>query len=178
MLTIRAVVRHQIKMIAACAELVFKNHDVLVAEADNDVDLAAGFLESLGRRESDRTSDAAADNAHALEAFSLRGPAERSDKVMDVVAFVKCAKHLGGQADLLEDDGHGSLFTVIARDGQRNALAGFIDAEDDKLPCFGLSCNKGRLDLQQRDRGVQLLLANDLEHTESSFQKCFAIFPS
>ena len=44
-------------------ELVLQDDDVLVAEADDDVDLSARLLERLGRRIGDGTANAAADNA-------------------------------------------------------------------------------------------------------------------
>ena len=117
-----AVVGHEVQMVAGLLELVFKNDDVLVAEADDHIGFDASLFKRLCGRIRDCTADTAADNAHALFALHVRRLAKRADEVLNIVTLVQTAEHLGGQADLLEDDRNRSLFAVIARDRQRNAL--------------------------------------------------------
>ena len=117
-----AVVGHEIQMVTGLLELVFKNDDVLVAEADDHIGFDASLFKRLCGRIRDCTADTAADNAHALFALHVRRLAKRADEVLNIVTLVQTAEHFGRQADLLEDDRNRSLFAVIARDRQRNAL--------------------------------------------------------
>ena len=169
-LAVGAVVGHEIQMVAGLLELVFENDDVLVAEADDDVGLDTRLFKGLCRRICDRAADAAADDADALLAFHVRRLAERTDKVLDIVALVQTAEHLGGQADLLEDDRDRALFAVIAGDGQRHALRLLIDTENDELAGLRLAGDERSLDLHVGDCGVQFLFAHDFVHSCSSLQ--------
>ena len=117
-----AVVGHEIQMVTGLLELVFENDDVLVTEANDHIGFDASLFKRLCGRIRDCTADTAADNAHALFALYIRRLAERADEVLNVIALVQAAEHFGRQADLLEDDRNRSLFAVIARDRQRNAL--------------------------------------------------------
>ena len=160
-LAVGAVVRHEVQMVAAGLELVFQNDDILAAEADNDIDLGACLLERLSGRKSDRTADAAADHADALDALGVRGLAERTDEVLNIVALVHRAEHLRRQADLLENNGYRTLFAVVACDGQGDTLTGLIHAEDDELTGLRLLGDKGSLDLHQSNGRIQLFLADN-----------------
>ena len=117
-----AVVGHEIQMVTGLLELVFENDDVLVTEANDHIGFDASLFKRLCGRIRDCTADTAADNAHALFALHVRRLAKRADEVLNIITLVQTAEHLGGQADLLEDDRNRSLFAVIARDRQRNAL--------------------------------------------------------
>ncbi len=88
-LAVAAIVGHEIQMVAGLLKLVFQNDDVLVAEADDDVDLDACFLECLCRRIRNRAADAAADHTDTLFALHVGGLAKGTDEVLDIVALVQ-----------------------------------------------------------------------------------------
>ena len=164
LLTVGAVVGHQVQVIRAGTELVFQDDNVLVPEADDHVHNGAGLLEGTGSGQSDGAAHAAADNAHPLLALHVGGLAQGADEVPDVVALVQFSQSLGGEAHLLEDDADSTLLAVVAGDGQRHTLAHLIDPEDDELTCLCLSGNEGGLDVHQGDVGIELLLTHDFIH--------------
>ena len=59
--------------------------------------------------------------------------AERADDVENGVARFKAVEQRGGFADGLDDDGDGAGRGIGALDGERNALAFFVKAENDEL---------------------------------------------
>ena len=75
----------------------------------------------------------------------------------------------GRCADNLKNDCNGALFAVIAGNGQRDTLAVFVYAQNDKLAGLCFFRNERRLDLHPRHRGVQRLFFNDLIHTSKPF---------
>ena len=164
-----AVVSHEDEAVGAGLEFLFQNHNVLAAEANDDGHFRAGFLKSPGRGQGDGAAHAAANHTDLLLALHGGGLAQRADEIPDIVALVQLAQGDGGQAHLLEDDGHGALFPVITGDGQGDALAHFIDAENDKLTGSGLFGHEGSFDFHHGDGIVQLLLGNDFEHDCISF---------
>ena len=159
-----AVIGHQIQMIGTGPELVLQNDDILVPEADDHIDLRAGLLEGHGSGQGNGAANAAADHADPLFAFLIRGLAQRTHKVPDIVALVQSAQRLGGEAHLLENNADGALFPVVAGNGQRHALALLVNPEDDELPGLCLFGNKGGLDLHQGDGIIQLFLTHDFVH--------------
>ena len=161
---VSTVVGHKNQPVGCCLELVLQNDDVLAAETDDNGHFCARFLERLGRGQGDGAAHAAADHADLLLALHGGGLAQGAYKVVDVVAFLQRTQGVGGEADLLEDNGNGTFFPVITGDGQGNALSHLVDAENDELTGLCLTGDKGRFDLHQGDGSVQLLLANDFIH--------------
>ena len=159
-----AVVGHQVQVVGGLPELVLQNDDVLGAEADDHVHNGAGFLEALGGRQSDGAAYAAADHADPLLALHVGGLAQRADKVPDVIAFIQGAQGFGGEANLLEDNGHGAFFPVTAGDGQGYALAQLVDPDDDELTCLGLAGDEGGLNVHHGNGGVQFLFPYNFIH--------------
>ena len=60
-------------------------------------------------------------------------------------------EHLRGAARGLHHDGDSALLAVPVRDGDGDALALLIQAEDDKLTGLRVPGGQGRLDLEQAD---------------------------
>ena len=164
LLAVGAVVGHQVQVGGSCPEFLLQDDDVLGAEADDDVHNGAGLQECLGCRQRDGAANAAAHHADALLVLHIGGTAQGAHKVADVVALVQGAQRVGGEADLLEDDGDGALLPVTAGDGQGHALALLVNAEDDELACLCLAGNEGGLDVHHGDGGIQFLFANDFVH--------------
>ena len=114
-------------------------------------------------------ADTAADDADLLQAFGLGRRAERADKVVEAIALILVIQQLGRAADDLEDDRHGSLFAIVARNGERNALAILIHAQDDELTGLRFLCDQRRFDVHQRDGGVENFFTHDFIHGVKSF---------
>ena len=159
-----AVVGHQVQVGGSGLELLLQDHDVLGPEADDHIHLCAGFLKSHGSRQGDGAAHTAANHADPLLALHIGGLAQRAHEVPDVIALVQRAQSLGGETNLLENNGYSALLPVVTGNGQGNTLTLLVNAEDDELPGLCLLGNKGGLDLHQRDGIVQLFLSNDLIH--------------
>ena len=150
-------------------ELVLEDDDIGTAEAADEGDLDAALVHLFGDGIGDGAADAAADNADLVQAFHLGGLAEGADKVADIVALLDGVEHLGGLAGRLDHDGDGPLFAVIARDGNGNALALLVKAENNKLPGLRVPGNQGRLHFKEADgfRVIEITLGDNLVHTNS-----------
>ena len=125
----------------------------------------------LGDGVGDGAADAAADDAHLLQAFHLRGLAERADDVGDDVALGDGVQHLRGAAGGLHHDGDGALFAVIAGDGHGDALALLVQTEHDELARLRMAGDQGRFDLKEADglRIVQKTLGYYFVHLCTSY---------
>lgn len=172
-----AVIGHDIELIGACPELVLKDEQILGAEADNAGDLAAHLMELLGDGECDSAAYAAADDADVLEAFEMGGYAQRTYKVMDIIADHLMVELLCGCADDLEDDADGAGFTIVMRNGQGDTLAVFINAKDDELTGFCLCRNEGCFDIEHRYGGVEFFSCYNFVHFCNSFQQIASTGP-
>ena len=150
-------------------ELLLEDDEVLVAEAHDQVHVAPVVVELLGHGVGDGGAHAAADDGHPLEALGLGGPAQGAHEVLDVLALPLVVELLGGGAHELEDDGDGTARPVIGGDGQGDALAVFIHAEDDELAGLALAGHGGGLDFHQGHGGVENSLFDDPIHSVSSF---------
>ncbi len=164
LLAVRAVVRHQLQNAGRRAELVLKNDEVLILEADDRVDFRAAVVELLQNGVSDGAADAAAHDADLLLAFGLGRAAQRADKVLNVLALGFMSELFGGGTDRLHDDGDGALLTVEVVDGDGDAFTVFIDAQDDELAGLGLLCHHRRLDLVEGHGGLERFFLHDAIH--------------
>ena len=169
MAAVGTVVRHDIELVGRSAELVFKDEQVLRTEADDGSHLAAHLMQLLRDGQCDRAADAAAHDADLLQAFGMRCNAKRADEILNELAFLLMVERLGRRADDLEDDGHGALFAVKIRDGQRDAFPGRVHTENDELARLSLFGHERRFDLHERNGGVEVLLLNDAVHFRPSF---------
>ena len=123
LLAMGAIVGHQEHLVGHSTELVLQDHQILVAEANDGVDLAAHFMQLLGDGESNGAAHAAAHNCHLLQAGGMRGDAQGANKVMNVVTLIQVVQLDGGTANDLEDDGDGALLAIVIGDGQGDPLA-------------------------------------------------------
>ena len=131
-------------------------------------------MKSLSDGHCDSTTNAAANDADLLEAIEVGSNAERSYEVLNVVALFLVAELFGGTTDDLENDLNGAGFLIGACNGKGDAFAALIHAKDDELTGLCLVSNKGSLDLELNDGGVQNLFFNDSVHFISPFNKKFS----
>ena len=68
---VRAVIGHDVQVGAGVLHLVLEDDDVLVAEAGDQVNLSAHFVQLLCLRICDRAAQTAADNSDLLETLKL-----------------------------------------------------------------------------------------------------------
>ena len=59
------------------------------------MNLAAQLVKLLGYRQRNGTAYAAADNGYLLQSVRMRGSAERSHKILNIVALILVIKQLG-----------------------------------------------------------------------------------
>ena len=120
----------------------------------------------LGNGVCDGAAHTAAHDADLLQAFHLRGLAQRAGNVGNIVALLHGVQHFGGAAGGLHHDGDGALFPVIAGNGHGDALALLIQAEDHELTGPGVACDVGCFDLEEanRLRIVEKTLGNYFVH--------------
>ncbi len=160
---------HELHHVGGGLELILQNHNVLVLEADDRVDLRAAVVELLEHGIGDGAADAAADHADLLLALGLGRTAERADEVLNELALLLVTELLGGRADGLHNDGNGALLAVVVMDRDGDAFAVFIDAQDDELAGLGLLCHHRRLDLIQDDGRLERFFSDDAIHSVTSF---------
>ena len=72
---------------------------------------------------------------------------------MNAVALIEMIQPLGGAADDLEDNGDRAFFAVEIGDGERDAFARFVYAQDDELTRLRLFGDEGGAHFHQRDGG-------------------------
>ena len=142
-------------------QLIFTVYNLASTLATSGIYLAVTRLvaEEIGKG-----SYAAANDADLLLALHGSGLAQGADEIPDVVALVQFAQGLGGETDLLEDDGDGAGFLVGTGDSQGHTLAHLVDAENDELACLCFAGNEGGLNVHQGDGGIELLLTHNFIH--------------
>ena len=89
---------------------------------------------------------------------------QRADEIQQCVALVQRIELHGRVADFLEDDGDSALLAVVTGNGQRDAFAFLINAEDDELPWQRLARHQRRFDFHERDRFIQHTLFDNGKH--------------
>ena len=67
----------------------------------------------------------------------MGGAAKRTAHVEDAVALLQVFQHLGGTAQHQIHDGDSAVFLIGIGNGEGEAFAAFIDAEDDKMAGAG-----------------------------------------
>ena len=166
LLAVGAVVGADIQVGGVLAHLLFKDHDVLAAEAGDHVHLDAGLPHALGDGIADGAADAAAHHADTLLVADLGGLAHGADKVGQLVAGLHELQHFGGLAHGLDHDGDGAGLAVIVGDGQRDTLAVLVQTKDDELSGEALLRDQRGLDDELNDRAglVQGPLAHNWKH--------------
>ena len=166
---VAAVVGHDAQLVAASVELVLKDEQIFIAEADDAVDGAALLVQFAGNGQRNGAADAAAHDADLLQALGLGGTAQRADEIVDAVARVQAVQLHGGAADDLEDDVHGAFLAVVTGHGQGDALAVLKRAHNDKLARLCLFGDERGFNDHLRHGGVQRDFFSDLVHCVSSF---------
>ena len=169
LLAVGAVIGHDDELIAAGAELVLENDQILVAEADNAGDLGTLLMQCLGHGQRNGTADAAADHTDVLQALNLGGLAQRADEVMHGLALLEGVQLHGTGTHNLEDDGHSARITVIARDGQGDSLGVLLGADNDKLAGLRLFGDERRMNPKLGYGGVELPPFDNSKQSDLSF---------
>ena len=116
----------------------------------------------------DRAAHAAADYADFVLSGGFRGLAQRSDEILKTVALAHGLEFFRRGSGCLDNNGDSTLFRIIAVDGDRNAFAALVHAQNDELSGLCLFGNQRRLDLIERDGGAQFLFPHDFVHTVPS----------
>src|SRR5262249_42201820 len=105
---------------------------------------------------------------NGAEALDLGGLAQRAYHVEEGVAGLEEVHELGRLANPLDDEGDGPAPGVAIGDGQRDALAPGVDADDDELPGLALRGHPGRLDHEALDVGSEEPGLHDAKHRQPS----------
>src|ERR1035438_1133365 len=146
LLTVTAVVGHYVGFVARLANFVFKHHHLRAACAFNKDDVIARLLEGVGGGQRHGRSHAAGKNHNSTVFLDFRGVAEGTNDVENRVACFKAVEQRGGFADGLHNNGDGTGSRIGTLDGERNALALLMQAENKELPWLLLAGNARRLD--------------------------------
>ena len=89
---------------------------------------------------------------------------QRADEIQQRVALVQRIELHGRVANFLEDDGDSALLAVVTGNGQRDAFAFLINAEDDELARQRLARYQRRFDFHERDCFIQHTLFDNGKH--------------
>ena len=134
----RAVVGADDEFIAAGAELVVPEDEVLVAEANDADDVGAGFLVSAGLRIDRRDAEAAADADDLARVADGARHTHRADECVERGADLAGVLHFArGLADGLDHQRDRAFVDVVVGDGQWDAFAMLVKHDDDELSGLG-----------------------------------------
>ncbi len=181
-LAVRAVVGRHEQRVRVLAHLLFPEDEVFRARAHDADDVVAGLLQRALDREDRRDAQAAADADDVAEVGNLGLVAQRAHHVEQPLAFLELVELLGGNPDDLHDQRDPALGRRVVRDGQRNALALLVAADDDELPGRAESRDRRAVYPVQADRRTQGRLLEDqvlpgirrIQDAESGFGGAFA----
>jgi hypothetical protein len=166
LVAVAAVVRGHEDLVGEELELILEEQQVLVAGADDGHDLVAGLVVPLGDVMHGRDARAAAhadDRTHLVDFCSL---AQGAAQVQDVVSLLQLFEHGRGLAEDEVDDGDGALVPVGVGDGQGDAFALGVHAQDDEVPRLRLGRDVRRMDdeLGGLVRDKLFLFKNGIRH--------------
>ena len=103
----------------------------------------------------------AADDRDFFEPFERSRDAERADEVENGVAGFELREVFRRFADRLNDDRNAAFFAVVIGDGEGDAFAELVDAQDDELPRFRFFSDGRREDFHQKYLRIQGLFSED-----------------
>ncbi len=139
MLTVAAIVGHDVEVVADCAKLVLVEEEVFRASTDDDVcgdTLPEGPFDLW---EYGCDTDAASDEEEAFQFTFLMffnqftWFAQWADDCVEVISFVHLSQLARGLTDDLEYDDDGLPLIDDVADGKRYSLSVFMRNDDDKL---------------------------------------------
>jgi hypothetical protein len=152
--------------VADLAHLVFEKDEVFVSSTEDRDHAIASLLHGRSRRIRHCRAHASAHHHDRAEVLDLRGLAQRADNVEDAVSGFERVQKSRGLADRLHDNVDRALLGVRAFDGEWDALAFFVDSNDDELARPLLARDAGRLDHEALDSRGDKLSVDDFEHGE------------
>ncbi len=144
MLAVTAIVGHHVGFAACFAHFVFKDNHLAAARALDKDDVVVSVFKSFGRGQRHGRTHASCQNHSGPVVPNLRGMAERANDIENGVARFKAVEQRGGLADRLHHDGDGTGGRIGAFNGERNALASFVQAENKELSRPLLASNARR----------------------------------
>jgi hypothetical protein len=140
---------------------VFQNQQLLVAGANDGDYRVASFFEGFGDGVCCGCADASTDHGDFAVVLDFTGFSEGSCDGEDFGADFEFASLYGGEADFLENEGDGALVGVPCDEGEGDAFAVFVYAEDDELSGFGFLGYVGGGDGYLLDLGCELGFGED-----------------
>ena len=137
-----AVIGHNVEVVCNCAHFVLDDNDIFGTETSDHINMSAHSMQCFCLWVCDCTTYTTADYADIFESFQMGWDSQRTNNVLQVFACFHSAKHFGRTTNHLNNQSDGAFFSVIICNGQRNALALFVDAEDNKLTWENFFSNK------------------------------------
>src|ERR1039458_10350070 len=150
-LAVATVVRGHKHLVADRPRLVLQDKQVLRAGTEDGGDMVPDPSKRLGDRIGDRGPHTAADHHHRSEQTDIRRATKRTDYIEDRIARVQSVKQLGRLAYALHNDRNGAVRWIGISDGQRDAFAVLVNANNDELAGLLLPCDAWSHDTEQFD---------------------------
>jgi hypothetical protein len=134
----RSVIRTNDEFIAAAAELVFPENEILGAKAHDANDISAALFESTGLRINRRDTEPAADADDLFRVARMARQSHRPHHGVELRAASTRLLHLFGRlAHRLDNQRDGSFLAVEVSNGERDTLAVFSGHYDNELARAG-----------------------------------------
>ena len=131
---VAAIVGGDDQFVAALAELLFPEHQVAIAEADDGDGPVPRLLVGAQLGIDGRDAESAAHQHHgAFQLADMARQTQRADEIEDRVALAQRQHFKRGFAHGLDHDGDRAVRHVEIRHGQRDALPMLVDASHDKV---------------------------------------------
>jgi len=138
--------------------------DELIICTDDGCNVVSGLFEGARNWEDGRNAHASRDDDHFAVIFDFGGVPQGTDHVFEVVAFLQ-QPHLHGRfAHFLKDDGDRAFFDIKVCNGQGDAFACFIYADNDELPGFCFMRNERRVENHQFNGFAKNFFSEDFVH--------------
>ena len=162
---VAAIIGGDNEFVATFAELIFPEHQVAIAEADDgDGPVPRFFVRTqLGIDGSDAES-AAHQHHGAFQLADVARQTQRADEIEDHIALAQGQHLIRGFADGLYHDGDCSVRHIEIRDGQRDPFPMLVNASHDKVSGACRSRHIRRFHVPEEGCRTELFPTTDEKH--------------
>ena len=141
LLAIRTIVSHDDDLIRMLTHLILENNEILGASGQHTDYSVAGSLERFDNRQHRCHTNATSGAYNGAEVLDVRGLAERSHYVGELIAHIEVAEFCGAHAHFLHYESNGACLCVGISYSERHTFAFLSHAHDDEMSGSARFCD-------------------------------------
>ena len=164
LLSVRAVIGHDDKLVAALAHFVLKNDKVARTSGNDREDTVARSLQGTHYGKHRSHSHSTAGTNHRTELLDVCWITERTNHVGNIITFVQLTEFCRRKTYFLYNNGYCTLLNVCIGNGKRHTLALVTYSDNDKVTCLAALGNHWCLNLEEEYLLRKLVFSNNLIH--------------